>query len=109
MKLRHTFRTLVNVLSLRCFQKFAKECSFLNRQHRDESILSGMSFNTNPRRLCLGGVSRRGETTCYGAMHARRLEDRIRGLTEHALVAHEHELRIVMAELRSCFWSMRTA
>jgi hypothetical protein len=35
-------------------------------------------------------------------MHARRLEDRIRGLTEHAIVANEHELSLINAELRSC-------
>ena len=35
-------------------------------------------------------------------MRARRLEDRIRGLCGHALVAGEDELSAIISELRSC-------
>jgi hypothetical protein len=38
----------------------------------------------------------------YRVMRARRLEDRIRGLIGHALIAEEHDLKDIVSELRSC-------
>jgi hypothetical protein len=39
---------------------------------------------------------------CERVMRARRLEDRIRGLCGHALIAGERELNAIVSELRFC-------
>jgi len=92
------------MLFLRCSQNFAKESLFILEQTaQGREHIVATSFNVPIRAGCaLGASADAGKTTCYRAMQTRRLEDRIRGLTEHALVAHEHELSIIMAELRSC-------